>query len=324
MADSGTKRIRRKRGIDRLVAIVAKLRGKGGCPWDRKQTLSSLRQYLIEESYEVLDALDSGDSVRHKEELGDVLLQVVLHSQLRAEKKEFSFDDVAETVSDKLVRRHPHVFGNVRVRSARQVLKNWELIKSKEKDGRRSVLDGVPRHLPALLRAQRHQSKASRVGFDWRRVKDVIAKVDEELAETREVVSSRVKLSAEIGDLLFAVVNLARFRDISAEDCLDAAIAKFVRRFRKVENMARRDGRRMGECSPAQLDDYWEAVKRQERSAPRIRNRSSAAGARRNSAEGSAWQQEPAQPQARRRAGRRESAVQPGGPSLPLSRPSFA
>jgi MazG family protein len=179
-----------KSGIDRLLAVVRRLRGKHGCPWDRQQTLRSLKPYVIEEAYELLDAIDSNDRDRHQDELGDVLLQVVLQAQLRREKGDFSFDDVAGRLADKLIRRHPHVFGNVKVSGAGDVLRNWEAIKADEKtSGDRSILEGIPRHLPALQKAQRVQSRASRVGFDWSDVKDVLAKIDEELAETRRAIA---------------------------------------------------------------------------------------------------------------------------------------
>lgn len=257
-----------KKGIDRLLDVVAMLRGEGGCPWDREQTLLSLKQYLIEESYEVLDAIDSGDLDRHKEELGDVLLQIVLHSQIRNEKKEFDFNDVANRISDKLINRHPHVFGDVKVSSAKEVLANWEVIKTKEKKGGQgSVLEGVPRHLPALQKAQRIQSRAARFGFDWARIEDVIRKVDEELAETKEAIAGNDadRVKDELGDLLFAVVNLCRFREILAEHALESTISKFTRRFQDVERRVREDGRELKDCSLAELDAHWEAVKFAER-----------------------------------------------------------
>lgn len=255
------------RGIDRLLDVVSKLRGEGGCPWDREQTLDSLKQYLIEESYEVLDAIDSGDPERHKEELGDVLLQIILHAQIRRERKEFDFDAIAHRISDKLVHRHPHVFGDVKVSTAKEVLANWEVIKTKEKkNGNGSILEGVPRHLPALQRAQRVQSRAARFGFDWSKIEDVIAKVDEELAETKEALSGgrSDEIKDEIGDLLFAVVNLCRFKDLVAEQALEGTIAKFTRRFQEVERRVKEEGRELKDCSLADLDTHWEAVKSEE------------------------------------------------------------
>jgi len=257
-----------KSGIDRLLAVVRRLRGKHGCPWDRQQTLRSLKPYVIEEAYELLDAIDSNDRDRHQDELGDVLLQVVLQAQLRREKGDFSFDDVAGRLADKLIRRHPHVFGNVKVSGAGDVLRNWEAIKADEKtSGDRSILEGIPRHLPALQKAQRVQSRASRVGFDWSDVKDVLAKIDEELAETRRAIArgNTARIKEEVGDLLFAVVNLSRFRKIHAEEALDGTVGKFIRRFREVERRVRRAGKRMKDCSLAEMDAHWEAIKRGER-----------------------------------------------------------
>ncbi|OGV67491.1 MAG: nucleoside triphosphate pyrophosphohydrolase [Lentisphaerae bacterium RIFOXYA12_FULL_48_11] len=257
-----------KKGIDRLIDVVAKLRGEGGCPWDREQTLLSLKQYLIEESYEVLDAIDSGDLDRHKEELGDVLLQIVLHSQIRNEKSEFDFNDVANRISDKLINRHPHVFGDVKVSNTAEVLANWEVIKTKEKKGGKgSVLEGVPRHLPALQKAQRVQSRAAKFGFDWARIEDVLRKVEEELAETKQALeeNNTDRIKDEVGDLLFAVVNLCRFRDILAEHALEGTISKFTRRFQEVERRVQDGGRDLKDCSLSELDAHWEAVKSAER-----------------------------------------------------------
>ena len=253
-----------KRGIDRLLDVVSKLRGEGGCPWDREQTLETLKQYLIEESYEVLDAIDSGSIERHKEELGDVLLQIVLHAQIRKEKKEFDFSDIAERIADKLIHRHPHVFGDVKVSSAKELLANWEVIKTKEKkEGRESILDGVPRHLPALQRAQRIQSRAARFGFDWARIEDVIAKVEEELVETKQAIAEghADRIKEEMGDLLFAVVNLCRFREVVAEHALEYTILKFMKRFQGIERRVKEGGKELKDCSLAELDAHWEAVK---------------------------------------------------------------
>jgi tetrapyrrole methylase family protein / MazG family protein len=248
-----------------MMAVVARLRAKDGCPWDREQTLDSLKRYLIEECYELLDAVDSGDPERHRDELGDVLLQVALHSQIRSEEKLFGLDDVADTLAEKLVRRHPHVFGTAKAEDAAAVLRNWEIIKAGEKKGeRRSVLAGVPRHLPALQRAQRIQSRAARVGFDWNRTDEVMEKVEEELAELRRAMrggkAHRVK--EELGDLLFTLVNLSRFQKIEAEDALELTIRKFHERFAYVEEAVHRSGRKMTDCTLAELDSYWNQAKK--------------------------------------------------------------
>lgn len=258
-------------GITRLLSVVARLRGPGGCPWDREQTLASLKPYLIEETYEVLEALDSGDSEWHKEELGDVLLQVVLHAQIRSENGEFDFDAVASSLADKLIRRHPHVFGDAVATNTGDVLRRWEKIKATEKkDERTSAVDGIPVHLPALQRAQRVQSRASRVGFDWNHVSAVMDKVEEELGEMREAMAAAdaERTREEIGDLLFSIVNLCRFQDVDAEEALRATVAKFVRRFRQVERRVDAQGRAMTDCSMDELDALWDAVKKEERTAP--------------------------------------------------------
>lgn len=272
MSDSGNSDA--KHGIEHLREIVGRLRGEGGCPWDREQTLETLKQYLIEESYEVLDAIDSKNSTRHAEELGDLLLQVLLQAEIRKEEGEFSFDDVVEGLSEKLIRRHPHVFGDVKVGGSKDVLKNWDAIKSKEKKAeRKSALDGIPRHFPALYRAQKIQTRAARVGFDWVELKDVIAKVDEEVDETKQAISKHDagRIRDEIGDLLFSVVNLSRHQDINAEECaeecLDAATNRFAARFRQVEQRARKEGRQLNDCSLAEMDAHWKAVKNEERRA---------------------------------------------------------
>jgi len=255
-----------EKGIDRLLDTVSKLRGEGGCPWDREQTLDSLKQYLIEEAYEAVDAIESGDSDRHEDELGDVLLHVVLQAQIRKEKRDFTFDDVAGRLSDKLVRRHPHVFGDVKVSDSKQVLENWETIKAEEKgEGGGSVLDGVPRRLPALQKAERVQFRVQRVGFDWTEVGDVMTKVEEELAEAKKAIADADpgKIKEEIGDLLFTVVNLSRFQHVNAEEALNGAVAKFVRRFQEVERRIHAEGRKLTDCSLAHMDSHWEAAKKE-------------------------------------------------------------
>jgi tetrapyrrole methylase family protein / MazG family protein len=252
----------------RLVDIVARLRAPGGCPWDRKQTLQSLKPQMLEECYELLDAVDSGDRAHHAEELGDLLLHIVLQAQIRSEQGAFSFDEVAHGIADKLIRRHPHVFGDVKVRGSRQVLKNWEAIKTREKGStRRSVLDGIPRRLPALLRAHRIQSRVARVGFDWEKIADVVAKVREEFGELDEAMARRRKreVQEELGDLLFALVNLSRFLDVNADEALQQANAKFAKRFAEVERRIRQKGRELKDCTLAEMDAEWEQVKRDSR-----------------------------------------------------------
>ncbi len=271
---------------------MAKMRARGGCPWDREQTLDTLKQYLIEECYEVIDAIDSGDIDKHAEELGDLLLQVVFQSQIRAEKKQFTFNDVVKSICEKLIRRHPHVFGSApatggsagggKAMSQKEVLRNWEKIKveeKREKQGKKaskkngpvsentpSVIDGLPRHLPALHKAHQFQQRLARVGFDWTDVHDVMLKVEEELGEVKEALAKGDErhVRAEVGDLLFAVVNLCRFRKMHAEEVLQDAIVKFTKRFQAVEKRVHAEGREITRCNLAELDKHWEAVKRKE------------------------------------------------------------
>ncbi len=254
--------------VEALLAIMARLRGPGGCPWDARQTLETLKAFLIEEAYEVLDALEAGDPAAHREELGDLLLQVVFQARVREEEGAFTFRDVVEAIIGKLIRRHPHVFEGADARTPEAVLKRWEAIKASEKGGvGRSVLAGVPRHLPALQRAQQVQGRAARVGFDWAEARDVAAKVAEEWGETREALENGdpQKVEEEIGDLLFAVVNLCRFHGVQAEQALDRATGKFVRRFQAMEERLRMRGEAPEDLSLAELDALWEATKREER-----------------------------------------------------------
>jgi len=255
--------------FDALLSLMARLRGEGGCPWDREQTRESLKPYLIEEAYEVLQAID-GDDVDHlAEELGDLLFQVVFHSQMAAEAGEFTMSDVLDRLVEKMTRRHPHVFGDRRVADAQDALRQWEQIKRDE--GRRtgaprSALDGVPPNLPALLRAQRLQVKAGRVGFDWPSWREAWDKVREEVAEVGVAldVADADRIRQELGDVLFSVVNVARLLNVDAEDCLRQAADKFTRRFNEVETDMKARGRTVSDASAEELDQAWETVKRRE------------------------------------------------------------
>ena len=245
--------------------VIARLRAPDGCPWDRKQTHKSLRKYLLEETYEALEAIDNEDWAALKEELGDVLLQVVLHSQIAWEEGEFTLPEVLYTVTTKIIRRHPHVFGEVQVNGVEDVLRNWEALKAQEKAARgeapfESVLDGIPKALPALMQAESLQKKAAKVGFDWPDVEGVWAKVMEELDEVRRAETPEAR-AAEIGDLLFAVVNLARWYEVRPEDALREANARFKRRFQEVERRAKAQGRDLREMSLEEMDALWEAAK---------------------------------------------------------------
>ncbi len=263
MADSPGAR------FESLLSIMARLRGDGGCPWDRAQSRESLKPYLIEEAYEVVQAIDEGSREHLIEELGDLLFQVVFHCQVAAERGEFTIADVLEGLSDKMTRRHPHVFGNRVVADAREALAQWERIKQDESTdagGSRSALDGVPQMLPALLRAQRLQVKAARVGFDWGAWQEAWKKVREEVTEVDEALArgeSR-RVEDELGDLLFSMVNVARLQGVDAEDCLRRAADKFTRRFKEVEADMRAGGRTVNEASAEDLDRAWEAVKARE------------------------------------------------------------
>jgi MazG family protein len=254
--------------MDRLVDVIQRLRGPDGCPWDREQTLDSLRPYLIEESYELLEAVESGDPAKHREELGDVLLQILLHAQIRDEQADFNLKDVVEQLTKKLIRRHPHVFGDVQVDGAEDVLKNWETIKAKERNQRRSesVVHGIPAALPALQRAQRIQSRAARVGFDWEHEDDVLDKIHEEIDELRVELDrcDAERAAEEVGDLLFSIVNFCRFRKIDAEGALRGSASRFVTRFQGVERRVHAEAHEMSDCSLAELDAHWDAVKREE------------------------------------------------------------
>ena len=259
------------KNLARLLRIVARLRGPHGCPWDREQTHQSIRYDLIEECYEALDALDSGNMHAFRDELGDLLLHVVFHAQLASERKEFDFDAVAKGIGDKLVRRHPHVFRGKKLHDSKQVLKQWETIKKGEKNAH-SIFTEVPRSLPALLKADKIQRKAARVGFDWRHVNDVVAKVEEELRELKGAMASGDKrqFEEELGDLLFAAVNLARFEKLQAEELLNRTIGKFVTRFQHIERAVHKSGRRLEDCSLEELDALWESAKHSQKRRRRV------------------------------------------------------
>lgn len=255
--------------IRELLEIMARLRGPGGCPWDREQTLESLKPYLIEEAYEVLDAMDEGDSEAHREELGDLLLQIVFHAEIAREEGKWDFAEVSRSISRKLKDRHPHVFGEEKARDAAEVERNWARLKAAEKERKKggpvSVLDGVPRQAPALLRAERTGEKASRIGFDWPDAEGPRAKIEEELRELDEAAGrgDREAIFHEVGDLLFSVVNLARHLGAPPEDALRAAIARFERRFHRVEERLRAEGHQPGEhVDLDKLEALWQQAKR--------------------------------------------------------------
>ena len=250
-----------------LVEIMARLRAPGGCPWDREQSHRSLKPYLLEETYEVLEAIDQGSDEKLAEELGDLLLQIVFHAQIGAEDGRFTMEDVAGGISDKLRHRHPHVFGDARVQNSEEVVDNWEQLKRAEAGnrGRESILDGIPAALPALQRATDVQKRVAKVGFDWDDASGPAAKVREELAEVEEAKAAGEgeRVAEEIGDLLFAVVNLARALGVNSEDALRVAVQRFAERFRTMEKMADGRGIRLKGLSLEQLDELWEAAKQE-------------------------------------------------------------
>jgi MazG family protein len=275
------------RDFEQLVAVMARLRAPNGCPWDREQSHSSLRTYLIEEAYEVLDAMDSADDAKFAEELGDLLLQVLFHAQIANEEGRFDVTDVIREIYEKMIRRHPHVFGEKRAKTAAEVLRNWEKIKAEErktkqaKDAKEptgtaskdrspeSLLDGVPRALPGLMEACQLTRKAARIGFDWDSVDGIFEKLEEEIAELREALrttpvdASRVE--GELGDLLFVGVNLARFLQLDPEIALKKSNAKFSRRFRGMERLAREQGTTLAQVPRGEMEDLWDQAKLSER-----------------------------------------------------------
>src|SRR5438309_1157332 len=270
--------------FEKLVAVQARLRAPNGCPWDREQTHQSLRTYLIEEAYEVVEALESGSDAKFAEEMGDLLLQIVFHSQIAREEGRFTVAEVIREIHDKMIRRHPHVFGKTRVKDSAQVLRNWEQIKAEERrisggkgdsspgDGlpkEASLLDGVSRALPATLEGFQLTRKASRIGFDWENSGGVFEKMGEETEELKKALeeADHLKTEEELGDLLFAAVNLSRFLKVDPEIALKKANAKFTRRFRAMEQLARESGREFKDLPREEMEALWEAAKRSEEKA---------------------------------------------------------
>jgi MazG family protein len=250
--------------FEKLCEIVARLRSPGGCPWDREQTHESLLPAVIEEAYEVAEAAHAKNDAHFREELGDLLLLVVMHAEIAREAGRFNIDNVLQEISDKLVRRHPHVFGKSDARDSGAVLKQWEAIKREEKNADSHFLASLPKALPALMRAQKAQSKAARVNFDWTEVREVIAKVEEELREMKEAIISQDQemIADEIGDVLFAVVNLARKCEIDAESALQKATDKFVARFNRLEDELKARGKKLGDVDLPEMDEIWNAIKK--------------------------------------------------------------
>src|ERR1700751_5392265 len=291
--------------FDKLVAVMNRLRAPDGCPWDPEQTHATLRTYLIEEAYEVLDALDSPAEAKFAEELGDLLLQVLFHAQIAREESRFSIADVIREIYEKMIRRHPHVFGEKRAKDAAEVLRNWEIIKDQERQAKlkevketkkakeggeahemdvssfasstsstrlTSLLDGVPRSLPALLEGYQLSRKAARIGFDWDNVDGIFAKLAEETNELRHLLSAPHKdsprIQSELGDILFVAINLARFLNVDPEIAAKEACAKFSRRFREMERLANQQGTTLADVPRAHMESFWEPPKRNDLPAP--------------------------------------------------------
>jgi MazG family protein len=262
------------RAMERVLELMARLRAPDGCPWDREQTPASLGPQMLEECYEALEAIGSGARADMVEEFGDLLLHVAFQAQIAREKGEFTFADIATALADKLVRRHPHVFGSEKVADSTETLKLWEELKKAEKPERTSALDGVPRTLPALMRAEALQKKARKVGFDWPDARGALDKVAEEIAEVRAELEPSIssggpkvtpETAEEIGDLLFALVNLTRHLQLEAETLLTAANDKFSRRFRAVEERIKAQGKEMKACPLEELEAAWDEVKKGEK-----------------------------------------------------------
>jgi len=260
--------------FDELVAVMARLRAPGGCPWDAEQTHRTLGQYLLEEAYEAFDAIQeadaTGDTTNLREELGDVLLQVVFHSEIAAERGDFTIEDVATGVAEKLIRRHPHVFGELELTTADEVLDNWDKLKEHEratngkpKKTQESLLDDVPVHFPALLEGLKLTKKAAKVGFDWDDTEHIFAKLDEEVRELRDAIISGEKadMAEEIGDLLFVVQNLARRLEVEPETALKETNRKFRKRFGFIERRLKSEGRDLESATLAEMDSYWNESK---------------------------------------------------------------
>lgn len=254
------------KSIDDFVKTIGKLRSPEGCPWDKEQTHKTLKRYLIEETYEAIDAIDNDDPKALMEELGDILLQIVLHAQIASENKKFSLDEIADYVNKKMISRHPHVFSNAVVRNSDEVMKNWEVIKNNEKPARKEIFDGIPNSLPALLKALKVSKKAAKSGFDWEKESDLWKTLEDELNEFKESVkhNNKEKQAEELGDLLFMVVNIARWYKLDPEDTLNKGIKKFIKRYSKVKQKLSDTNNNFNELTPDEINKIWVKVKEEE------------------------------------------------------------
>lgn len=249
--------------FEELVKIMETLRGEKGCPWDREQTRESLKPFIIEEAYELVEAIEEDSPERIKEELGDLLFQVVFQCQIAKEKNEFEISDVIEKIGKKMIARHPHVFGKADYKTTDEVLVHWEEQKKREGKLRTSILEGVPEALPSLLRAHRLQDRAAKIGFDWEKVEDVLKKLDEELREFKGALERKRQdeIEDELGDIFFMLVNISRFIGVNPEDALRKTISKFISRFRYIEMNAADQGRRLSDMTLREMDALWEEAK---------------------------------------------------------------
>lgn len=254
------------KSFDQLIQIMSQLRGPGGCPWDHEQTHQTLTKFLIEETYEVINAIDNKNMPHLREELGDLLLQIVFHAQMAGERGDFTIEDVAKEISEKLIRRHPHVFADTKVKDAGEVVKNWNQIKSQEKNNKQqdSLLSSIPQQLPALMQAYKLSKRAGRVGFDWKEPKEVLPKIEEELNELKEAVQKKgqTEIEYEFGDILFALTNLARHLNIDAEESLRQSNNRFRKRFASMEDFIKKDNKKMEELTLEQWEAYWQKAKK--------------------------------------------------------------
>ncbi len=252
--------------FQKLVNIMETLRSEKGCPWDKEQTRESLKSFIVEEAYELLEAIDNNDPEKIKEELGDLLFQILFQAQIANEKREFDIYDVIDRITGKMLSRHPHVFGEMALNSSEEVLQHWDEHKKREGKLKESIMEGIPDALPALLKAMRVQERASRVGFDWESPEDVFEKVEEEIEELKNTVKEgrREDIEEEFGDLLFSLVNLSRFIGVNPEDALRKTVSKFIRRFRYIEDRAKEEGKDLSSLTLQQMDSLWEEAKRLE------------------------------------------------------------
>lgn len=258
--------IKREMDLQKLLAIMEKLRSDKGCPWDREQTRESLKPYIIEEAYELIEAIEEDDTEKIKEELGDLLFQIIFQCQIARENKEFEMSDVLEKIVKKMVIRHPHVFGDTKCKTPEEVVEQWEVLKKQEGKLRNSVLEGVPKSMPSLLRAYRLQKRAAKVGFDWEKVEDVLKKVDEEINELKNAIKSgkQQEIEDELGDIIFMLVNLSRFIGVNPEDAHRKTISKFIHRFRYIEMKAAEQGRKISDMTIEEMDKLWDEAKEKE------------------------------------------------------------